>query len=283
MTAHIRSLVMRRRTAAVVAAMLFVISSPVMTSSPYRVIDVGEKGTIAGRVRLNGTVPKLPAFEVPKDNDWCGTRKISPRLVVGPQGGVGNAVISLQGITQGKAFSGRKSYVLDQRKCEYVPHVLILPLGSNLDIVNSDAVLHNVHAYAPGKEPRTVFNIAQPVTGVRFPVKADRLAMPGIYSATCDAGHPWMSAFVVVAEHPYYTVTGDDGRFELKDIPPGTYTLKLWREGVAVTKIQRRNAEITAYIYEEPYEMEQTVTVASGKTTNIDFELSLRPAVYGFK
>lgn len=273
---------MRRSRIALTSKVLLCLGvvSGVQGNMPYRVIEVSNGGTIAGLVRLKGDTPKPIRFEIPKSADWCGTTKRSPRLVVGPQGEVANAVISLEGVARGKAFERAATYVLDQRKCEYVPHVLLLPTGSGFEIVNSDAVLHNVHTYAPGKEPRTVFNIAQPVKGLRFPIKADKLKMPGIYHATCDAGHPWMSAYVVVAEHPYYAVTGRDGRFTLPDVPPGTYTLRMWREGVAVTKTMRRNGEVTSYQFEEPYELTQTVTVNAGSTTNVVFELTLRPEVY---
>jgi hypothetical protein len=276
---------MKRRRMVVAAGVAIVAlwSFPAFATIPYKGVDVKDGGTIAGTVRLAGPVPKPVVFETGKDPDWCGTRRVSPRLVLGANGGVANAVISIEGISQGKRFAPERKYILDQRKCEYVPHVLLLPLGADLEIVNSDAVLHNVHTYAPGKEPRTVFNIAQPVKGVRFRVTADRLTMPGIYAATCDAGHPWMSAYVAVAEHPYYAVTGTDGQFSLSNVPPGTYTLKMWREGVAVTRVERRNGEVTAYQYEPPYEMEQTVVVSSGTTTRADFQLLLRPAVYGTK
>lgn len=92
-----------------------------------------------------------------------------------------------------------------------------------------------------------------------------------------------MSAYVVVVEHPYYAGTDAAGRFELTDIPPGTYTLKLWHEGVAVARTERSNGEVTAYHYEDPYEIEQTVAVKAGVTTNVEFELTLRPVVYGMK
>ncbi len=261
------------------SAIVAIVSSQLVAGVPYRVVEVKDGGAITGVVRLAGSVPKQVVFETGKDPDWCGTRKVSPRLVLGANGGVANTVISLEGVMQGKGFARDKTYILDQRKCEYVPHILLLPLGADLDIVNSDAVLHNVHTYSPGKEARTVFNIAQPIKGFRFPVKGGRFSEPGAYHATCDAGHPWMSAYVVVAEHPYYTVTDANGRFELQDIPTGTYTMRMWHEGVAVTKTEKQNGKVTAYHYEPPYEETRQVTVRPNETTQVKFALSLRPAV----
>lgn len=272
-----------KRSKMMLGAIVVVLSSHLFAGPPYRIVDVKNGGTITGVVRLAGSAPKQLVFETGKDPDWCGTRKVSPRLVLGAHAGVANTVISLEGVTQGKRFAPNGKYILDQWKCEYVPHILLLPLGADLDIVNSDAVLHNVHTYSPGKEPRTVFNIAQPIKGVRIPVKGGRFSQPGPYQATCDAGHPWMSAYVVVIEHPYYAVTDANGRFELRDVPPGTYTIKMWHEGVAVTKTEKQNGKVTAYHYEAPYEELQQITVSAGGTVNVGFTLSLRPQVYAVK
>lgn len=242
---------------------------------PYKVLDVKNGGTITGVVRLQGEVPKAIALDVTKDNDWCGRRKVSPRLVVGKNGAVKNAVISLD-IVQGKSFEPARKFVLNQHKCEYEPHIMLLPPGSDLEIVNSDPILHNVHAYSPDAEPKTIFNIAQPVKGFRFPIRQNLLASAGSYIATCDAGHPWMSAYIVVPKHPYYAVTDAEGKFVLSDVPPGSYTITMWHEGVAVAKTETQNGKTTAYHYEAPYEVVKEVTVGPEEKTKVDFELTLR-------
>ncbi len=271
------------RSWVMLGAIVAAVGSHVFATTPYRAVDVKYGGTITGVVRISGPAPKPVLFATGKDPDWCGTSKVSPRLALGARGGVANTVVSLEGITRGKPFAQNRKYVLDQRSCEYVPHILLLPLGAELDIVNSDAVLHNVHSYAPGSDPRTIFNIAQPIKGVRFSVKAGSFSESGAYHATCDAGHPWMSAYVVVAEHPYYAVTDAHGRFELTDVPPGKYTVKMWHEGVAVTKTETQKGKVTTYYYEAPYEERQEVVVTAGSVATVAFTLSLRPGVHAEK
>ncbi|MBX2989697.1 MAG: hypothetical protein KF749_00865 [Bacteroidetes bacterium] len=263
----------RRASILLTAIVAFAVN--LLAAQPYKAIVVKEGGTISGVVRLQGSLPKLD-FDITKDNDWCGTKKKSPRLVVGKNNGVANAVISLVGIAEGKKHLYGGKYILDQRKCEYVPHVLLLPMGSPLEIVNSDAVLHNVHTYEGSG--RTIFNIAQPIKGVRFPVKASQFAMPGAYHATCDAGHPWMSAYVIATEHPYYVLSNPVGKFELRDVPPGTYKLKMWHEGVNVTRTELDGKKAKVYYYEPPYEKIREVVVQRNGNISVDFMLELRPA-----
>lgn len=242
------------------------------TSQQYKAIDVKGGGTITGVVKLQGEFPKRLELEVTKDKDWCGIKKSSPRLVLGKDNVVRNAVISLENISLGKKSVSLAKYTLDQRKCEYDPHVLLLPLGSDMEIVNNDPILHNVHVYEG--DQRTVFNIAQPVKGFRFPVKYFKT--PGIYSAMCDAGHPWMSAYVIVAEHPYYALSSANGRYTLENVPPGTYKIKMWHEGVTVARTEMEAGKPKAYYYEPPYEETSDVTVPENGNVVVDFKLLLR-------
>jgi len=93
--------------------------------------------------------------------------------------------------------------------------------------VNSDAVLHNVHAVATGPTPATVFNLAMPFKGQKLPIP---MRKPGLMKLQCDAGHTWMSGYIYVFEHPYYAVTDEKGAFTIKDVPPGDYTVEMWHE-----------------------------------------------------
>jgi plastocyanin len=253
------------------ALALFAAKSPAAT--PYKSITVKDGGTISGVVKLEGVAPKLETFDVQKDNDWCGKKKSLPRLVLGKNNGVRNTVISLEGIQQGVRFESKAKAILEQKRCEYQPHVVLLPSGANLEIVNNDAVLHNVHAF--DAQAKTMFNIAQPVKGLRFPVKSSQFKAGEIYETTCDAGHPWMSAYVVVAEHPYYAVTDAEGKFELRNVPPGTYKLKMWHEGVNTTRVEMENGKPKLYTFEKPYEEIQEVTVSASGSVSVDFKLAL--------
>jgi hypothetical protein len=147
------------------------------------------------------------------------------------------------------------------------------PLPS-LGISNSDPVLHNVHAHTCDSQRKTLFNIAQPLVGQRTPIAAEKLATPGFYALSCEAGHPWMSGYLVVADHAYYTVTGADGSFALDDVPPGKYTLRMWHEGV---RVRSYVASLQRYEFEADYEAAQEVQVKPGGESRAEFSLALRP------
>jgi hypothetical protein len=242
----------------------------------YREIDVTDGGTIRGTVKLVSHVSKVDELTVTKDEPICGRKKASPRLVVGRNNGVGNAIVYLEGITQGKKFGGNVKVTLDQRKCEYQPHILLLPLNGQLEIVNDDKILHNVHAYDLDAEMKTVFNIAQPIKGQRTAIKQTPKKKAGLVLTTCDAGHPWMSAHIMCIDHPYYAVTDANGNFSLENVPPGMYTLKMWHEGVAVTKTETENGKVKKYYFEDPYETVQEVTVPGHGSVTTSLEFSLR-------
>lgn len=256
-------------------------SGVVVAQSKYKVISVSDGGTISGQVRIAGDVPKSARLSVLKDEKICGANKPSPRLLVGKSGGVQNALVWIEDIVAGKkAEDENKRLELDQNRCEYKPHVLLLPLGSSLDIVNSDPILHNVHTYDESAGNRTMFNIAQPVRGQRTTVKKTQFERAGMYLATCDAGHPWMSAYVVVTDHPYYALTDANGNFTLDNVPPGTYRLRMWHEGVSVVKMMMEGGKPKSYQYESPYETNQTVVVSANGSVKVEFPLALRPVEF---
>jgi hypothetical protein len=162
-----------------------------------------------------------------------------------------------------------QSVLVDQKDCQYVPHTMIVPLKSKIEITNSDPILHNVN----GRQGETkVFNYAQAIQGQRETVDI-AMVKPGMITLACDAGHPWMSAFIYVTTHPYVALTDSNGEFVIKDVPPGTYTLKMWHEGVNLKDINRK---LQIYNYEEPYELTQQVTVAAKTEARADFQLALR-------
>ena len=232
-------------------------------------------GRIRGIVRLQGTMP-APSFDTPKEHDdICGHQIPLERLALGDGNGVRDAFVYLDGIQDAGAFPTPASVLVDQRHCEYVPHMMIVPAGTKLEITNSDPILHNVHGLQMTEAGmQTLFNIAQPVRGERTTVEP-ALTHPGIIYLACEAGHAWMNGYVFVAAHPYVTITGKSGEFVMADVPAGSYHIKMWHEGV----IRKRNIEsLQRYEYEEPYEMTQDVVVQAGSDTVVNFEMSLRPA-----
>jgi plastocyanin len=261
-----------RRAAAVAGGFLFFGIVAAVSANAYRTLPVANGGRVRGVVRLAGAVPQPAVTPAIKDEAVCGKEQTLPRLVVGKAGGVANALVWLEGIAAGKPWPDDQKWSVDQRGCRYQPHVAVVPVGANLEIVNSDPVLHNVHARTH-EAPRTVFNISLPLVGQRTPVDGKRLDKPGLMALSCEAGHPWMSGYLMVAAHPYYAVTGEDGSFTLEGVPPGTYTLRMWHEGV---KVASYAASLQRYTFEEPYEASKSVTVGSGAEARADFTLTLR-------
>jgi plastocyanin len=125
----------------------------------------------------------------------------------------------------GKTFDTPKEpIVIDQKGCHYVPHVFGMMAKQPLKIVNSDDTLHNIHAQ-PSKSKE--FNIGQPNKGMET---TRTFASPEVMvHFKCDV-HPWMSAYVGVLDHPFYSVSGEDGTFSIKGLPAGEYEIVAWHE-----------------------------------------------------
>jgi hypothetical protein len=243
----------------------------------YRPIDVAHGGTVQGAVCIT-SCPSTPASDrVTKDGAVCGKRKPSPRLLTSPGKGVRFAVVWIDGITQGKKCDPPGTATLRQRNCEYTPHVLIVNPGDQLEIVNEDPILHNVHSYDVANNLRSVFNIAQPVRGFHSRVRDADIAGINAMMTTCDAGHPWMNAYIIRASSPYCTVTDADGKFRLAGVPPGTYTLRMWHEGIAA-----RTSGVgqgSPPVVEEPYVDSRQITVGPDETVTVGFVFSMRAVV----
>jgi len=181
-------------------------------------------GTIEGSVKLAGKPPALPPHAVLKDNAVCGATKPSEAVIVGPGGVLRNVVVSLRLPRPASPPPPTAGAAIDQVGCTYKPHVQAVTVGTSVTLVNSDRVLHNVHGSIG---PVQTFNFAMPIKDQRLPTKLTR---PGLVRLQCDAGHTWMIAWLYVFEHPYFAVTGADGKFEIKDVPAGHYTMDLWHE-----------------------------------------------------
>jgi hypothetical protein len=180
-------------------------------------------GTVAGTVRLDGAPPVRPPLPVYKHREVCGDGVPDDRLVVGPGNGVRYAVVTIDGVRGGRAADREEPLVLDNHACRFEPHVQVAEVGQWLELRNSDPVLHNADARLG---PDTLFNVALPPgRHLRKP-----LGRAGVMRITCDVRHTWMLAWIVVADHPFHTVTDAYGAFELRDVPPGHYTVRVWHE-----------------------------------------------------
>ncbi|HTO99404.1 MAG TPA: carboxypeptidase regulatory-like domain-containing protein [Myxococcales bacterium] len=191
-----------------------------------------DAGTVAGKVTLNGLAPKLANLPVTRDMKVCGNNKPDESLIVSKDNGIKNAVIWLPDVKLPPDFKPPKEK-LDQQQCLFVPHVLATPVGSQVDVVNSDKALHNVRAQA-GEEK--LFNYAMPIPGHVVPT---RLKKEGMFKVSCDV-HPWMRAWLAVLPLSPWAITGEDGTYRIEGVPPGTHKLKIWHE-----RLGERDAEIT--------------------------------------
>jgi hypothetical protein len=189
----------------------------------YEVVQVADGGTIKGKVIYKGSVPTKTVLPT-KDKETCGGPRKDPLVIVGPGGEVKDAVVRIKALAKGKAWpAAQKSAArIDQKGCIFAPHVMVMAPG-NLDVINSDPVLHNTHGYY-GKN--TAFNLALPLQGAKV---TRPLRRPGVVRVDCDA-HGWMEAWVVVVDNPYYAQTGADGTFTISEVPPGSYTVVVWQE-----------------------------------------------------
>jgi plastocyanin len=207
----------------------------------YEAITVSDGGTIVGEVKYAGDPPAPEKIDVTKDPNICGTEpKLSPALVVGANKGIKDVVASLPSIQKGKALGKpEKPPVLDQKNCEYHPYAQIIPVNTTLEIINSDDVLHNVKTKGGAK---TSFNIAQPKFKRKLTVEFKN---PEIVQVECNV-HGWMNAIIVVEDNPYDALTDANGSFNITDVPPGKYTLKVWH-----SKLGEQTKEVTVGPKEE--------------------------------
>jgi plastocyanin len=189
----------------------------------YQVVTVSDGGGLAGTISVSGAIPKLPVRRINKDPQVCGSAsRASEELIVSSDGGLKNAVVIVQGVTRGKAMPVLNAKV-DQAKCEYVPHVQVMVANSDISIVNSDPVLHNIHFYQGDTD---LFNIAQPIKGQ---TNTHKIEKTGFVYAECDV-HGWMRGHVAVVDNPYYAITDERGKFTIEDLPAGSYSVKIWHE-----------------------------------------------------
>ncbi len=182
-------------------------------------------GTVAGKITFDGKAPALKPLDMNAD-PACAAKHDSPvppeLLVLGPGNTLANVFVSVKNAPAGEAPKGKVT--IDQKGCMYEPHVVGVGVGAELVFKNSDGVLHNVHGLS---KVNREFNIGMPAN---LKEKGQVLNKPEpVFPVKCDV-HPWMRAYVAVMTHPYFDVTGADGKFSIANLPAGSYEIEVWHE-----------------------------------------------------
>lgn len=184
-------------------------------------------GTIEAEVKYNGA-PQIEKVKINKDTQACGTEAVIEKVAVGPNKGLVNAVVSVAG-AKGETTAKAGKAEIDQKGCKFVPHVVGMMPGE-IDIKNSDGILHNIHTYSTANPS---INKAQP----KFKkVMTEKFTKPEIIKITCDV-HSWMLGWIAVMPHPFFGITGENGVAKIENVPAGKHTLEVWHETLGkVTK-----------------------------------------------
>lgn len=206
------------------------------TTTPAARVDPATTGSISGTVFLDGRPPVSGPIDM-RVEPACAKARLSDGasdpVIVNDRGALANVVVYVkEGLARYRFDPPVAAVVLDQKGCRYEPRVVALMTDQPLEIRNSDATIHNVHAMPKTNDG---WNRAQRAgaAAVRTSFSRPELAIPFM----CNV-HPWMRAFVFVFDHPYFAVTTREGKFELKDLPSGVYTIEAWHEEFGKRSLQ---------------------------------------------
>ena len=204
-------------------------------------------GTIVGHVHYMGQTPVNSLIRMgadPRCNKlYVGKRPLTQSFTVDANGNFADVVVSLDGSFPNTPVPATP-VVLNQKDCQYVPHVMGARVGQTLQVKNGDPTEHNIHAASTiGNE----INTTQPING---PVAEFKLKAAELLHVRCD-NHIWMSSYIAIMDNPYYAVSGTDGTFTINNVPAGKQTVKAWHEVMGMQT--------------------QMVDVQAGKTTTVDF------------
>jgi plastocyanin len=195
--------------------------------------------TLAGKVAFEGAAPKMELIKMEADA-YCKAEHKEPvysqEVVVNSNNTLRWVLVYVKEGVTGNYPPPKEGVTLDQRGCQYAPHIFGIQVGQTLKILNSDSTLHNIHAL-PKKN--TEFNIGQPFPKMVTEKKFDQVEVPVRFK--CDV-HKWMGAYCAVLNHPFFAVTSDQGTFEIKNLPPGNYVIEAWHERYGA---QTQNVTVT--------------------------------------
>ncbi len=204
--------------------------------------DVSNGGTLSGKITHSGTVPPVTSITMEKNPEVCGTgQREIPDIHVDGSGGLQYAVVHFEKISAGKKWPDKQAQ-LNQKGCKFLEWLQVMESKKELEIINRDPVLHNIHTYELiGKVRVTIFNEAQPTQGFTFKKKIKMRRSP-IMKIECDA-HNFMHAWMLVLKNPYYAITAPDGSYSIDQIPAGKYKVTVWHSRLGK---KQQEIEITA-------------------------------------
>ncbi|MBI3473678.1 MAG: carboxypeptidase regulatory-like domain-containing protein [Candidatus Solibacter usitatus] len=244
---------MKRYSAAVAALWLAACASEKKTETPAEK-PAPAPASVSGKVVFEGKPPMMPVLKMSEEAACVRLHKSpvrSEEVVVNEGGTLANVFVWVKSGLEGKTFEPAKDYVtIDQRGCTFRPHVIGIRAGQALVVVNSDPVSHNIH---PMPKENREWNQGQ---APQTPNLERQFARPEIMIPVKCNVHSWMRSYIGVVDHPYFAVTGEQGAFELKGLPPGEYTVAAWHEKYG-TK-------------------EQKVTLAPAASQSLDFTFQYR-------
>ena len=201
---------------------------------------------LEGRVLFEGsTIPRSTRVENTTDPQDCETIQSLSNIIISRENrGIKNVILALKDVPLPKDYRPQPSpLILDNRNCQFEPHVAVLTTGSSIEAVNRDPIFHSVHLYG--------FLNVNLALGPNQSKVVQTLERPGYVIVKCDV-HGWMQAFFRVDNHPFHAVSDTNGRFQIRGIPEGSYTLEVWHEYFGEQKL--------------------AVTVKGGKTVTLEIE-----------
>lgn len=206
---------------------------PAATSAPTgATVDASTAGTVTGSVRLDGKAPAARPINMSAE-PYCQKANtkpvVPPEVVTGDGGSLANVVVYVKEDMSKYGFTTPSQPVtIDQQGCMYDPHVIALMTGQTLEVKNDDQTTHNIH---PMPKDNREWNKSQPPGA--SPIDDSFARAETAIPVKCNV-HPWMKSYIFVFKNPYYSVTTKDGKFEIKNLPPGTYTIEAWQEKYGV-------------------------------------------------
>jgi hypothetical protein len=224
------------------------------SSTPSASVDPATTGAITGTVTLDGMPPASKPIDMsasPACVQANPTPVFPPIVVTGDKGALANVVVYVKDALGNYRFdTPAQTAVLQQKNCMYEPHVVALMTNQPFEIQNNDPTMHNVH---PLPKRNRQWSASQPAGSAALKETFTRpeFAMPVL----CNV-HPWMRAMVFVFDHPYFAVTLREGNFELKNLPPGTYTIEAWHETLGAqdqsVTVARHESKSVSFTFKSP-------------------------------